>query len=269
MENEGADTGLPDLDDDPTPQSTSTRKRESKSGKGFEDLAPTTKKKMIMPKPAETVINILSDSPSDVDDETSTTRRDEEDSADFSKTYGVKPKERKKTGVSEQDSLLNIMSQIYKKELESQEVVDKGDAVVAFGEYVVHQLRDITDKRERQLVQNEIQNVIFNHQMGYHKITQQPSYSPQGSSFNFVPSYQSSPLMRPQEIPFYEDSAIGTEKKSDKGKVHVSPGTKKTYAAMEKAKVVNTRSKKKQKDTSISSITKSKEALFEIPFKKL
>lgn len=120
------------------------------------------------------------------------------------------------------------------------------DDVSIFGEYVVRQLRDIPEKKERLFLQHEIQNLIFNHQMGYHNMRDYSPVMQQQRYTSYSPTIQYSPFKTNTNVQQDDIFTAGNASTPQSGTVHVSPESKKTYIGLESATVMNTRSRKKK-----------------------
>jgi hypothetical protein len=62
--------------------------------------------------------------------------------------------------------LMNIMKKAFEKDLEEKDTVDKMDDIDIFLLHIGRQLKAIPDKKQQLLVQNQLQQVLFNYQLG-------------------------------------------------------------------------------------------------------
>lgn len=266
------DEGLPDLNDD---LPVEKRKDNLNDVAGPSGMSTKTKgkktEKQNTNKAMSPVIQILSDTPSGSDTET---KQDMYNPATpVRKTaLQIPSTKRKRCKNTDTDSLMQVLTQVCQQELDDTEKkeMERMDEVAIFCEYVGRQLRDIPGKKQRQMLQNQIQTVIFNAQMGYSMEPKQMTQSKQGPSSSFAAFGNQYPVQTPVSMSD-EGHTKDCEVTPSPKKIHVSPGSKKTFHSLQPAKMVNTRSymRLKHRSLNISSITGEKDAAFEVPYKNL
>jgi hypothetical protein len=173
----------------------------------------------------------------------------------------------------EEKNLITVMTQAFRRDVRDdiEEDIKKLDDVAIFAEHVARQLRDITDKKQRLMLQNQIQSTIFNFQM--HVWQEKDPKNPALPTYNYQEPY----VERPQAS--CSVATVACNEQVENVEKEISPTKpsprKRSYAVLQNANISSlsdpkpTKMNLRPKAGSVITGTMRKAADVEVPFHNL